>query len=127
VDVTLSNPHYERWGRPTDSTGCRNYNNGSPVRRFTIQLIVKNNTGTAITKWDGPYYTANTGKSLARCYYPYDPNETSLPAIGANATNNVTFVSFTDEGTYVSRVEFRHSGRTWVWTLGPDGQIWSYP
>lgn len=127
LSPTLSNPHYEQWGRPTDSGGCRNYNDGSPVRRFTIQMIVRNNTGGTINDWTGPYYYANTGQSLARCYFPYNPSDTTLPAIGAYAANNVTFVTFTDLGTWVSRVEFRYSGRTWAWTLGPDGQVLSYP
>ncbi len=127
LNVTLSNPHYERWGRPTDSTGCLNYNNGSPVRRFTIQIIVKNNTSTAISDWKSPFYYSNSGASLARCYYPFNQSETTLPAVPANSANTVTFVSFTDEGTWVSRVEFVYRDRTWRWILDFNGQVISGP
>ena len=44
VDAILSNPHYERWGKPTNADGCNDQNNGQPVRRFTMQLVVTNRT-----------------------------------------------------------------------------------
>jgi hypothetical protein len=126
LSVTLSNPHYERWGRPTDNTGCFYYNNGSPVRRFTIQVVLKNNTAATISDWAKPSFYSNTGASLARCYGS-NPTDTTLPPVPANSTSTVTFSSFTDEGTWVSRVDFTYRDRTWRWTLDTDAQVITGP
>ena len=127
LSPTLTNPHYERWGRPTDTAGCWNYNNASPVRRFTMELVVKNNTAATISNWVGPEFSANTGAGLSSCAYGYGGNASALPPIAAGAANTVTFFTFTEEGTWVSRVVFRYGGWTGVWTLGPDGEILSSP
>jgi hypothetical protein len=126
LSVTLINPHYERWGRPADNTGCFYYNNGSPVRRFAMQIVLKNNTAAAISDWAKPSFYANTGATLVRCYGS-SPTDTTLPPVPANSTATVTFFSFTDEGTWVSRVDFVYRDRTWRWTLDTNAQVIAGP
>ncbi len=121
LNVTMSNPHYERWGKPTNPDGCNDYNNGIPVRKFTMQMVVTNNTNQTVAGGWGPSYVSNTGATLARCYYDYQGG-TSIPP---GQTRNVTFGTFTnsDGGDWVKTVEFICQGRTWRWTLDVNGQI----
>lgn len=126
IGVTLTNPHYERWGRPTSANGCEDYNNGSPVRKLTFELNIHNNGSQAlISYW--PSFRDNIGNRLAECAHGYSAGDKALPAIQPGRSNTVTFFTFTNEGTWVSSVQLYVTGRTWAWTLGPDGQIWSYP
>ena len=110
VDAVLSNPHYERWGKPTNPDGCNDPTNATPVRRFTMQLVVTNRTGQSITGDWAPRFYSNTGATLARCYYDYQ----GAASIPPGETRNVTFVSYTntDGADWVARVTFSVLGGT---------------
>jgi hypothetical protein len=122
---TLSNPHYERWGKPTNPDGCNDPNNMNVVRRFTMQLVVTNNTGQTVSGDWGPHFYSNTGVELSRCYYDY----AGVATIPPGQTRNPTFVSFTNTETsdWVARVVFSALGGTWAWTLDRDGRILTVP
>jgi S1-C subfamily serine protease len=125
LDATLSNPHYERWGKPTNADGCNDPTNATPVRRFTMQLIITNRTSQTVSGDWGPRFYSNTGATLARCYYDYAGAGTITPG----QTRNVTFVSYTntDGGDWVSQVVFSALGGTWTWTLDREARILSGP
>ena len=125
LQVTLSNPHYERWGKPTNPDGCNDYTNATPVRKFTMQLVVTNNTNQTVAGDWGPSYVSNTGATLARCYYDYQGSATIPPG----QTRNVTFSTYTntDGNDWVSRVNFSALGGAWTWTLDRDGRIIAGP
>jgi S1-C subfamily serine protease len=125
LQVTLSNPHYERWGKPTNADGCNDYNNSMPVRKFTMQMIVTNNSNQTVAGEWGPSYVSNTGATLARCYYDYQGAGTIPPG----QTRNVTFGTFTnaDGVDWVSRVTFYALGGSWTWTLDRDARILTVP
>lgn len=124
LDVTLSNPHYERWGKPTSANGCVDETNATPVRRFTIQIVVTNRTAQSVAN-DLPGFYSNSGAKLASCVYDYAGAGTIPPG----QTRNVTFVSYTntDGGDWVSRVIYSIAGGTWIWTLDRDARILSGP
>lgn len=127
LDVVLSNPHYERWGRPTAPDGCNGpYNNGSPVRRFTMELIVTNRSSQTVPSGWAPYFYANTGAALARCYFPYQEGA-PVPAVPPGESRTVTFVTFTEETNWVGRVTVTLLGGTWSWTLDGAARIISGP
>ena len=90
-----------------------------------MQLVVTNRTSQTVSGDWGPRFYSNGGATLARCYYDYNGAGTVPPG----QTRNVTFVSYTntDGGDWVAQVVFSTLGGTWTWTLGPDGNILSYP
>jgi len=127
LDVVLSNPHYERWGRPTNPDGCNGpYNNGSPVRRFTTEIIVTNRSSQTVPSGWGPRFYANTGAALVTCYFPYQTGA-PVPAVPPGESRTVTFVTFTEEGNWVDRVTITLLGGTWSWTLDGAARITGGP
>jgi hypothetical protein len=92
------------------------------VQRLAIQIVLKNNTAATISDWAKPFFYANTGASLARCY-DSSPTDTTLPPVPANATAPVTFFTFADYGAWVGRVDFTYRDRTWRWTLDTNAQV----
>lgn len=124
LDVTMSNPHYERWGKPTSADGCTNETNATPVRRFTTQLSITNRTSQTVYL-DMPNFYSNTGATLAHCVYSY----AGAGTVPSGQTRIITFVSYTntEAGDWVYRVSLSILGSTWTWTLSTDATILTYP
>ena len=101
--VTLgSNVMYQPWGKPTDPGGCRGpYDDNTPVRRFTVQVIVTNNSNAPIAdKWL-PVFVSASGRRLPSCIWHYGNT-----SIEPGATADVTFVTHLDIDDYVRTIVF---------------------
>lgn len=126
IDVILSNPRYERWGRPNPGQCGEPYNPGSPVRRLSFELTVTNRTTQTIAGDWRPHFASSAGVDLLRCWYPHT-NEAQPVPIPPGRTETYTFATFVDEGTWVTVVAFFAQNARWEWTLDAVGKVVSGP
>jgi hypothetical protein len=113
---------YEPWGNPADPKGCKGpYDDRIPVRRFTVEVIFTNDSDNYIT-CGSPIFVSASGASLPRCYFPYDPNNPSLPVAKPGETKDVTFVTHLQRSDYVQALVFELPGWTITLCLNGAGQ-----
>ncbi len=117
--VTLGrNVTYEPWGRPLHAGGCKGpYDDESPVRRFTVEVILTNNSKQFIPDhWD-PDFISASGRSLPTCIWYY--NNT---AVQPGEVINVTFATHLETDDWVSALVFDELNYTLSICLNPSGQ-----
>ena len=68
IEITLTDMRYERWGRPAE--GCARFDDRSEVRKFNLELTLKNVSEEKIEEWYPVFYT-NGGRELLTCFYLY--------------------------------------------------------
>jgi len=117
--VTLGrNVSYEPWGRPTDPGGCRGpYNDESPVRRFTVEIILTNNSNQFIPDWWTPTFVSAKGRPLPTCIWYY--NNT---VVQPDETINVTFATHLEADDWVAALVFDELNYTLSICLNGGGQ-----
>ncbi len=109
---------YEPWGRPLDSGGCKGpYDDESPVRRFTVEVILTNNSNRFIPDHWAPTFVSASGRSLPTCVWYY--NNT---AVQPDETINVTFATHLETDDWVSALVFDELNYTLSVCLNPSGQ-----
>ncbi len=109
---------YEPWGRPLDSGGCKGpYDDESPVRRFTVEVILTNNSNRFIPDHWSPTFVSASGRPLPTCIWYY--NNT---AVQPDETINVTFATHLETDDWVSALVFDELGYTLAVCLNPSGQ-----
>lgn len=108
---------YEPWGRPTDVGGCKGpYNDRSPVRRLTIQLLVTNSSNEHTQdKWFPEFYTA-AGAHPPSCIWYY--NNT---VVSPGETVDVTFATHVEVGDFVQTLRLDLLGHSATITLDASG------
>jgi hypothetical protein len=122
-DIVLGrNVSYEPWGRPTDPGGCRGpYDDESPVRRFTVETILTNNSHEFVT-FDTPIFVSARGAPLPSCYWAYNPDDPQLEVVRPGETKDVTFGTHMEAGDYVQALVFELPGGTISICLNGGGQ-----
>jgi hypothetical protein len=109
---------YEPWGRPLDPDGCNGpYDDESPMRRFTIQIILTNNSNQFIPDHWSPYFVSASGRPLPTCIWYY--NNT---AVEPGEIIDVTFATHVENDDWVSALVFDELGYTLSTCLSPSGQ-----
>jgi hypothetical protein len=109
---------YEPWGRPLDPDGCNGpYDDESPMRRFTIQIILTNNSNQFIPDHWSPYFVSASGRSLPTCIWYY--NNT---AVQPGEVIDVTFATHVETDDWVSALVFDELGYALSTCLNPSGQ-----
>ena len=95
--VSINKIDLEPWGRPTNPDGCNGpYNDSDPVRRFTIELIVTNQTNRTMEQgWLPVFYTARE-QIPETCIWVYDNM-----SIQPGETAYVTFVTHVESDDWV--------------------------
>jgi S1-C subfamily serine protease len=117
------NVMYEPWGRPLDPDGCSGpYNDESPVRRLTVEIILTNNSNQFIPDRWGPTFFSAGGQVLETCAWLYD-NMSVQPG----ETANVTFATHMEANDWVSAIVFDELGYTTTLCLNPAGQVVACP
>jgi len=118
--VTLGrNVTYEPWGRPLDPGGCKGpYDDESPVRRFTVEVILTNNSNRFIPDHWTPTFVSASGRPLPTCIWYY--NNT---AVQPDETINVTFATHLETDDWVSALVFDELGYGLAVCLNPSGQM----
>lgn len=121
VTLKFANISYEQWGRPTKD-GCKVFNDKSPVRKFNVQITLRNTSAQAITAWF-PVFIASTGRQLDTCFYEYS-KEQGLPTVPAGESRTVTFSTFCEPNEFVAdltmQVQDRDYGR---YCFSPQGAL----
>ncbi len=114
--VTLGyNIVYEPWGNPGNPDGCNGpYDDRIEVRRFTVEVIVTNNSRNFIPDRWSPTFLAASGAALPTCIWYY--NNT---VVEPGETADVTFATHLKKGDYVRAMVFDFPGA--VITLCLDG------
>ena len=95
--VSINKIDFEPWGRPTNPDGCNGpYNDRDPVKRFTIELVVTNQTKrTMESGWLPVFYTARE-QIPETCIWVYDNM-----SIQPGKTAYVTFVTHVESNDWV--------------------------
>ena len=122
VSITLANMRYERWGRPVQNT-CRGFDDKSPVRKFNLELTLKNNSTEAINEWYPKFYS-NAGGLLLTCYYVYRGVFGAVPP-GGEVT--ITFASFCENHEYVSEMSLTLFERQYRRCFSAEGNLITCP
>ncbi len=117
--VTLGrNVVYEPWGRPANPDGCNGpYDDESPVRRFTVEVILTNNSNRFIPDHWSPVFISASGNPLPTCIWYYN-NTTVQPG----EIIDVTFATHTEANDWVKALVFDELNYTLTVCLGPSGQ-----
>lgn len=112
-----SNHGYEPWGRPLGG-GCQEpYNDGDPVQRFTVEIILTNQSNRTINEdWAWPeFYTFYEANPITcNWYHPYQ-------AVPPGGSTNVTFATHLEQGDRVTRMVFTILGERHTICLNADG------
>jgi len=109
---------YEPWGRPLDSGGCQGpYDDESPVRRLTVEVILTNNSKQFIPDHWSPTFVSASGRSLPTCIWYY--NNT---AVQPGEVIDVTFATHLETDDWVSALVFDEMNYTVTICLNPAGQ-----
>ena len=118
--VTLGrNVTYEPWGRPLDPDGCNGpYDDESPMRRFTVEVILTNNSNGFIPDHWSPIFISAAGRALPTCIWYY--NNT---VVQPDEIINVTFATHTEVDDWVTALMFDEIGYTLTLCLSPSGQV----
>jgi hypothetical protein len=121
--VTIGrNVQYEPWGRPGDPNGCGGpYDDRSPVRRLTVEIILTNNSNRSIPDRWAPTFISAKGRPLPSCYHGL--NYTYNTAVQPGETVNVTFATHMESDDWVSALVFDELNYTLTVCLNPSGQV----
>ena len=118
-DVSLGrNVVYENWGIPTNPDGCNGpyWDEGSHLKRLTVEVIVVNNSTNFIPdKWM-PTFISASGAPLKACIWYY--NNT---VVEPREMVDVTFATHLDRGDYVRAMVFDFPGQSVTVCMGPGG------
>jgi hypothetical protein len=97
-----NNRVYEPWGRPTDPDGCNGpYDDNSPMRRFTIEVVVTNYSSVPIPDGWLPTFISASGASLVSCQWYYVNTE-----VQTGETTDVTFATHVQTSDWVRAMQF---------------------
>jgi len=113
---------YERWGRPVQNT-CQAFDDKDPVRKFNLELTLKNNSDQTIQEWYPAFYS-NTGRLLLTCYYVYRGAFGALPPGGETT---ITFASFANNDEYVILMYLKVLGQEYYRCFSPQGALIACP
>ena len=110
---------YEQWGRPV--FGCAAFDNGNPVRKFNVEVIVTNNSAQDIEDWEFVSYNNTGGQAIITCYYFYG----AILPIHPGESKSVTFAAFLERDQYVSRMRMEFGPQNVVIQrcFSPEGAI----
>ncbi len=109
---------YEPWGIPTDPDGCNGpyWDEGSTLKRFTVQVLVTNNSKNFIPDHWSPDFVSASGAGLRTCIWYY--NNT---VVEPGETTDVTFATHLERSDYVRALIFDFPGQTITLCLSPSG------
>jgi hypothetical protein len=116
------NVQYEPWGRPGDPNGCGGpYDDDSPVRRLTVEIILTNNSNRSIPDRWAPTFISAKGRPLPSCYHGL--NYTYNTAVQPGESANVTFVTHLESDDWVTALVFDELNYTLTICFDPSGQV----
>ena len=117
--VSINKAIYEPWGRPTNPDGCSGpYNDKDPVRRFTVEFVVTNQSSRYIPdRWYPHFYSAQ-GEVPQVCVWYYDNT-----AIEPGETTYVTFATHVESDDWVQAMVLDEIGYELVLCLNGAGQV----
>ena len=104
--IAISKIEPEPWGRPRNPDGCNGpYNDRDPVRRFTIEVILTNNSNRYIPDgWFPTFHTAK-GQVPPTCIWWYENT-----AVEPSETIYVTFATHVESDDWVRAMVFDELG-----------------
>ncbi len=108
---------YEQWGRPNG--GCSSFSNGSPVRKFNVDITVTNRSTQTVVNWY-PTFLNNLGAAAVTCYYGYSGGP-SFPTIPVGQSRNVTFAAFVEQNQYVAEMRMYIENTSLRRCFSPNG------
>ena len=94
------------------------YDDESPMRRFTVEVILTNNSNRFIPDHWSPVFISAAGRPLPTCIWYY--NNT---VVQPDEMINVTFDTHTEADDWVSALMFDEIGYTLTLCLSPSGQV----
>ena len=112
---------YERWGRPAQ--GCARFDDRSEVRKFNLELTLKNESEEKIEEWYPVFYT-NGGRELLTCFYLYWG---VFGALDPEAEMTVTFASFCETNEYVAEMRLSVFEVEYRRCFSPEGTLVGCP
>jgi hypothetical protein len=113
-----SNVSYEPWGKPGDPDGCGPpYDDRIEVRRFTVQVLLTNNSKQYIGEDWWPTFLSASGAGVPSCWFYYNN-----VVVEPGETADVTYATYLPKGDYVKAMVFPILGQTHTVCLNPGGQ-----
>ena len=112
---------YEQWGRPVQ--GCASFDDRSEVRKFNLELTLRNDSDTQIEEWY-PVFYANSGRELLTCFYLYWG---VFGALDPDGEMTVTFASFCETSEYVSEMRLTIFEEEYRRCFSPVGALINCP
>jgi predicted component of type VI protein secretion system len=117
--VSINKAIYEPWGRPTNPDGCSPpYNDKDPVRRFTVEFVVTNQSNRYIPDQWHPHFYSAKGDVPEVCVWYYDNT-----AIEPGETTYVTFATHVESDDWVQAMVLDEIGYEVIICLNAAGQI----
>jgi len=109
----------EPWGRPRGADGCNGpYNDRDPVKRFTIEVILTNNSNQWVPDgWSPTFYSA-AGQVPPSCVWYYDNQ-----AVQPGEVIYVTFATHVEANDWVRSMVFDELGYQHSTCFNAAGQI----
>jgi hypothetical protein len=92
--VAINKIEPEPWGRPTNPDGCNApFNDRDPVKRFTIEIVVTNQSDRTIPNGWYPAFRSSQGQTPVTCIWSYDdmsvqPGETAYATFATHVELN---------------------------------------
>lgn len=69
-EVSVGSQAYEQWGRPTAADGCNGpYNDLTPIKRFTLDVFLTNNSAAAVPANWAPTFITGKGELAVSCIW----------------------------------------------------------
>jgi hypothetical protein len=117
--VAINKIEPEPWGRPTNPDGCNGpYNDRDPVKRFTIEIILYNQSDRYIPDGWYPLFHSAKGDAPPTCVWYYDNT-----AVQPGETIYVTFATHVELDDWVQNMVLDELGYELVVCFNPAGQV----
>ena len=117
--IAINKIEPEPWGRPRSADGCNGpYNDRDPVKRFTIEVILTNNSNQWIPDGWAPTFYSAAGAVPPTCVWYYDNQ-----AVQPGEVIYVTFATHVESNDWVSAMVFDELGYQHSTCFNAGGQV----
>ena len=117
--IAINKVEPEPWGRPRAADGCNGpYNDRDPVKRFTIEVILTNNSNQWIADGWAPTFYSAAGQIPPTCVWYYDNQ-----AVQPGEVIYVTFATHVESNDWVRAMVFDELGYQHSTCFNAGGQV----
>lgn len=121
--VAINKIEPEPWGRPTNPDGCNDpFNDRDPVKRFTIEIIVTNQSNRTIPDGWYPVFYSAQGRIPVTCVWPYKDM-----SVQPGETAYATFATHVESNDWVQRMVLDELGYQVIVCFNAAGQVVACP